>query len=239
MPPRTTTKKKNAASDAPRKSKDKAFVFRDIVNVIKSTGKHASTLTELRDCIAGVSVDSIFHHTYQFFIRGHITEHTNDFAHWAGESLEESALAEQLSNIDPYSFKSTEALRKELLKVIDNYIENFPEPRPVMPGYEFYFCEAVSFVFPAGLKARNLAEFLMALKYLDASSLYYHFFEARTRLRKKYDDFSKWIIEVVKAPEIADQLQGIDPFMSSLEGIREQIIQIIEEGIRKDMEVSV
>lgn len=225
------------ASDSPLQ-KDKSFVFRDIVNIIKSTGIKASTLYELRDGLNSASENSVFHHTYQYFLRGHITEHTNDFAQWAGESLEESALAERLSNIDPYSFRSTSALKTEILKVLDNYLHEYPEPRPVMPGGEFFFCESVSFVFPAGLKARNMAEMLMAIKYLDHSSLYYHFFEARTRHRKKHDDLSKWISEVVKVPEIAVNLGNIDPFMNTLEGIREQIISILDDGIRTDMEVS-
>ena len=219
--------------------KDKSFVFRDIVNVVKSTGSKASTLAELRDGINAASDNCIFHHTYQFFLRGHITEHTNDFAQWAGESLEESALAERLSNIDPYSFSTTKDLKKEILAVLDAYAQGYPEPRPDLPGHEFFFSESVSFVFPAGLKARNLAEMLMAIKYLDSSSLYYHFFEARTRLRKKDGDFSKWITEVVKAPELSARLGNIDPFMSTLEGIREQLILILEEGRRKDMVVSI
>jgi hypothetical protein len=107
-----------------------------------------------------------------------------------------------------------------------------------MPGREVFFCESGSFVFPAGLKARNLAEMLMAIKYLDNSSLYYHFFEARTRHRKKHDDLSKWISEVVKSPGIATSLGNIDPFMNTLEGIREQIIAILDEAIRTDMEVN-
>jgi len=218
--------------------KDKSFVFRDIVNIIKSTGKKASNLEELRDGILEASENSVFHHTYQYFLRGHITEHTNDFAQWAGESLEEGALAEMLSNIDPYSFKSTADLKGEILRVIEAYINDYPAPRPAIEGGEFFFCESVSFVFPAGLKARNMAEMLMAIKYLDNSSLYYHFFEARTRHRKKHDDLSKWISEVIKAPDIATKLGNIDPFMNTLEGIRELIIAILDEGIRKDMEVS-
>jgi len=233
---RTQKKPNKRETDSPIR-KDKSFVFRDIINVTKSTGFMASNLLELRNAVAEVSEECIFHHIYRYFVYGHITEQTNDFAHWASESLEESALAEQLSNIDPYSFRSTEELRKATIAVLDYYIENYPEPRPVLPGYEFYFCEAVSYVFPAGIKARNLAEFLMAIKYIDASSIYYHFFEARTRLRKESDDFSKWIKEVSKSPATAEKLRGVDPFMSNLEGIREQIIRILEEAIREEMEV--
>ncbi len=169
-------------------------------------------------------------------MKGHIQEYTNDFSHWASEDLEERTLAELLSNIDPYSFKSIEDLRIELIRVIDNYLDNFPEPREVLPGDEFYFNETMTFVFPAGVKARNLAEFLIAVKYLSESSLYYHFYEARVRLRKGSDDFSKWIDEVVKAPEIAAELRNIDPFMHNIEGLREHIVEIVEAGLTRQME---
>lgn len=225
------------AASTVTKKEDKSFVFRDVVNILKSTGHKAATLRELRECIARVSEASIFHHTYQYFLKGHIQEHTNDFAYWASESLEERALAEYLSNIDPYSFKTIKDLRAELLRVVDYYLENFPEPREVLPGDEFFFNETVTFVFPAGIKARNLAEFLMAIKYVDASSIYYHFFEARVRLRKRVDDFYKWVDEVMHAKDMAEKLRAIDPFMHNIDGIREHIIQILEEGLSREMEV--
>jgi hypothetical protein len=220
-----------------RKKPDKSFIFRDVVTVVKTTGLKASTLDELREGIAAVSEESIFHHTYQYFAKGHVQEYTNDFAQWAAESLEERALAEYLANIDSFSFKSTDALRKELLRVVDDYREKFPAPRPVLPGAEFYFSEAVSFVFAAGVRAKNLAEFLTAIKFIDASSIYYHYYEARVRLRKEQDDFSKWIAEVVKNQALADCVRSIDPFMHNLEGVRTHLAEMLEDGLRKEMEI--
>ena len=81
---------------------ERPFEFRQCITILKSTGIKAANLKELRQIIATVSDDSIFHHTYQYFLKEHILEYTNDFAHWAGESLEERAVAEELSNIDPY-----------------------------------------------------------------------------------------------------------------------------------------
>jgi len=228
-------KKKTSTSAA--KNVDKSFSFRDLVFITKSTGLKASTLKELRDTLAEVSEECIFHHTYQYFAKGHIQEYTNDFAHWAGENLEERALAEQLSNIDPYSFKSISNLRKEFLSAIDFYMAEFPEPREVLPGEEFYFNESISFVFPAGIRAKNLAEFLIALKFLDESSIYYHFFEARVRLKKEEDDFSKWVDEVLEETELAEEMKSIDPFMHNMHGIREHLIEIIERGLTLRMEV--
>lgn len=212
------------------------FEFKQCVIIIKSTGKKAKNLREFRDALAVVNEGSIFHHTYQYLLKGHILEYTNDFSQWAGAGLEESALSEQLSNIDPYNFSSSEALRKELLRVVDGYLEVFPEPRDAMPGDEFFFNETITLVFQAGMWARNLAEFLMAIKYIDASSLYYHFFDARRRFEGKSNDFSQWFEEEMGKKDLAEKLRFIDPFMHSLEGIRERITAALEEAVRQDME---
>jgi len=213
------------------------FEFRQCVSILKSTGRKAKNLRELREIIALVSDESIFHHTYQYFLKGHILEYTNDFAHWAGESLEERALAEHLSSIDPYDFSSIADLRNRLLRAIDEYLKKFPEPREAMAGEEFYFNQTITLIFPVGIRAQNLAEFLIAIKYVDASSIYYHFYEARTRLGSGVDDFSAWIQDVVLKKELADKIRAIDPFMHSVDGIREHIIEAVEEKVKSDMEV--
>ena len=214
-----------------------AFEFRDMAAIPRSTGQSAETLSQLRALIAGVSDECIFHHTYGYFAKGHILEYTNDFAQWAGKGLEEGMLAEHLSIIDAFSFGSVADLRAELLRVIDAYTASFPEPRPALAGNEFYFKEAVTFIFPAGFRVKNLAELLMALKFVDISSIYYHFYEARVRLGAQTDDFSKWIDEVAGAPHIAARIRAIDIFMHNLEGIRELLIRIIEEELKNMMEV--
>lgn len=213
------------------------FEFKQCIGLIESTGKKAKTLRELKDLISMISDESIYHHTYQYYLRRQILEYNNDFAHWAGESLEERTLSEYFSNIDPFSFRSIDDLRKALLNVIDNYLGRFPEPREAMPGDEFYFNEAIILVFPAGLRANNLAEFLIAIKYIDPPSLYYHFYEARVRLGSGIDDFSKWVEEALGRKDLATQIRAIDPLMHSLEGIREHLALIVEEEVRKDMEV--
>lgn len=211
-----------------------SFEFKQCIILLKSTGKKAKNLRELRDAIAVVSDESIFHHTYQYFLKGHILEYTNDFAHWAGESLEERALSEHLSNIDPYAFKSIDELRQELLYVIDFYLKNFPEPREAMIGDEFYFNETITFTFPVGISVKNLAEFLIAIKYIDAAAIYYHFYEARVRLG--VNDFSRWFEDSLNKKELAEKLRSIDLFMHSIEGIRDHIIEAVEKDVRRGME---
>ena len=212
----------------------KPFEFKECISILKSTGKKAKSLRELKDIIAVVSEGSVFHHTYQYFLKGHFQEYTNDFAHWAGESLEERALSEHLSNIDPFAFKYINDLRAEILRTIENYLENFPEPRKAMSGNEFYFNETITLTFPAGVRVKNLAEFLIAVKYIDPAAIYYHFYEARVRLGS--DDFSKWIEESLGKNEPAEKIRTIDLFMHSIEGIRGHIIEAVEADVRNGME---
>lgn len=214
----------------------KPFEFKQCVSILKATGRKAKTLREMRDVISVVNDESIFHHTYQYFLKGHILEYTNDFSHWAGESLEERALAEHLSSIDPYDYHSISELRIRLLHVIDEYMEKFPEPRQAMAGEEFYFNQTITLIFPEGVWVKNLAEFLIAIKYIDAASIYYHFYEARMRLGSGVDDFSAWIKDVLLNKELADRIRSIDPLMHSVEGIREHIIEAVEEKVKNDME---
>ena len=42
------------------------------VERLKATGRKAKTLRELRDLITSVSAESILHHTYQYFLKGHV-----------------------------------------------------------------------------------------------------------------------------------------------------------------------
>ncbi len=215
---------------------ERPFEFRQCVSIIRSTGKKAASLKELREVIATVSDDSIFHHTYQYFLKEHILEYTNDFAQWAGESLEERALAEQLSNIDPYDLGTTSDVRAALVAVIDSYLERFPEPRDALPGDEFFFNETVTFVFPVGVWAKNLAEFLIALKFIDSGCIYYHFYEARKRVVGGVDDFSRWLEDALLKKELAEKVGTIDPFMHTTEEIRAHISQMVLEEVSADME---
>jgi len=212
------------------------FEFRESVSILKSTGEKAGTLRELRDKIATIGEDSIYHHTYQYFRKGHTREYTNDLAHWAGESLEERALSERLSNIDPYTYADIDSLRKAILSVIDDHLEKFPEPREAMQKDEFHFTKTVTLVFPAGTRARNLAEFLMAIKYVDSGCIYYHFYEARKRLGATVDDFTAWLEGALDKKALADRIRAIDPFMHSIEGIREHIATLVEEELKQEME---
>ncbi len=214
------------------------FDFRECRKIIMATGKKARNLAELAELIGQVSANSIYHHTYEYFFSGHIVEYTNDFAQWVGGTLEARVLSENLSNIDPFRHTaSLESLREELLGSISRYMKKYGDPGSVLPGEEFHFEESVTVVFPAGFRALNLAEFLMAIRAVDQQSIYYHFYEGRSRVKGGMDDFSKWVEDTLGNKELALDIRSIDPFMHSIEGIRTHIATFIENALKKEIEV--
>lgn len=215
----------------------KPFEFKQCIIIVKSTGEKAKDLRELKNRISDVTDESIFHHIYQFFLKEQrVLEYTNDFAQWIGESLKERVLAEQLSNIDPYTFKSMTDIRCEIVRVIEEYIKEFPKIRAALPGDEFFFNETITLISSIGIQVKNLAEFLMAIKYVDLESIYFHFYEARIRPPEEIDDFSNWFEDALDKKELANNIRSIDPFMHSLEATRQHIIELVEQELKDDME---
>ncbi len=212
------------------------FEFKNCASIIKSTGKKARNLQELRDYLVEISEESIYHHVYEYFLKGHRLLFTNDFAQWVGDNLEESILAERLSSIDPYIYPDINQLRNTLIETIDAHMKEFPVPREALPGEEFYFNESVTVVYPVGIRVRNIAEFLIAMEHIDRGCIYYHFYEARTRLGSGIDDFSFWIEQTLGKVQLAERIRAIDPFMHDIEGIRLHILELVREEVSRDME---
>ncbi len=211
------------------------FEFKQCIGLLKATGRKAKNLHELRAGIEGASKESVYYHTSQYLLKARKLEYTNEFAQWAGESLGERVLAEHLSIVDPYEFKDFVDLKDKLLTVIDDYLETFPEPREVIPGNEFYFNETITLVMSSGMEVDNLAEFLVAARHLDDSSIYYHFYESRTRLGGE-DDFTNWLEDSLGETELAEKMRAIDPFMYGIEGTRNLIVKMVEERVKTTME---
>jgi hypothetical protein len=146
------------------------------------------------------------------------------------------ALAEHLSNIDPFDFKEI-GVKDELLGLIDDHLERLPNPKEARHGDELYFNETVTLIFPVGIRVRNLAEFFAAIKYLEEDCIYYHFYEARIRLGWGSDDFSRWFEDALGEKDLAGKIRAIDPLMYTVEQIRTFITGLVEEEVRRDMEV--
>lgn len=196
------------------------------------TAKKAATLEEFRDILKEIGESSVFCHTHQAFREYDFARgtSTNDFAYWAREALREETLAERFASIDIREYTNLKDLKEAILNKVEEYIgERGGELRRVPRGKEFHFCEATSVAMPTKYEARTLEEFAYALKKIGGRSLFYHFFEARLRLGRPTNDFSYWILDNLGEKELAERIDRIDPYMYTSDGLREKILELVEE----------
>jgi len=213
---------------------DKTFNFYECFALTTLTGRKASDILELIDIMKTASRSSIFHHMHQYFLKPHavMPEYPNDFAVWVSESLGEPLLAEALANVNPFEFTDIEDLRRELLRIIEEYLKTYPPPRPVLPGREFMFNEGITIVIPTGIESGpQLHDFLQKLREVDFSSIYFHFYESRLRLGRPVDDFSEFLLTSLERPGIAAKIKSLDPYMYTTEVLRDKIAALIEEEL--------
>ncbi len=214
-----------------KKNKKGKFVFYECMGLTLATGRRAADIVEFLEILSAVSESSIFHHMHQYFMKPQLAQpmYPNDFAVWVADYLEEKALAERLANVNPYEFDNISDVRGELVRIVTDYLGEYPPPRPTLPGTEFFFNEGVTIVYPAGPEAETQEEFLGALATVDLSSIYYHFYEARLREGKRSDDFSTWFDECLCCGPVAEKIKSLDPYMYSTEALRDKIASIVKE----------
>lgn len=198
-------------------------------------GKQAEDERQLAELLEEVPLDSVYFHMHSYFLRTRFIERTypNDFAEWVGEQVRDHVLAERLSVVDPFDFQSLEALREELLSIIDDHLSGMATVPRVGRGMSFYFNRSRILEVPTGLEARTLREFRDAISEVDVSAIYYHVFEAHLRLRREENDFSAWIRGSLKLPELADRMRALNPYLGSLERLRSSLLTMCDEYLAK------
>jgi hypothetical protein len=209
------------------------FYFNSASHLLRIGREKATNLQELLEAIRTCPDASIFQHTFQTLEEHHFIKEgfSNDFSHWAFAACNEVELAERLAAIDIREFTSIAALRERLVHLIETYVQKNPRAatRPAMEP--FYLMAADLVVVPTPYVARNLEEFADGLRKVSIHTIYYHFIDARLRLKLNTNDFSVWLEQELDMSQTGDRLNRIDIYTSTLEGVRRGILKIIEAEI--------
>ncbi len=216
---------------AKRKTKN-PFYFCTHLELRESTGLKARNARELVNVLKDVSGSVIYYHTHVFLQQHQFLspEPPNAFAYWVQHFLGEDILAERLSSIDIYQFSTIRALREKLIEVIEGHLFDAKEIRNAPLGKEFDFTKSRSFILPTHYVAHNLRDMVESLQKITIRSIDFHIFNVRLRLEKGINDFSNWINTSLGYPELASRLETFDPYTYTLEGLRQNIINIIEHS---------
>jgi len=190
-------------------------------------------LAELAEYLRTCPDASIFQHMFQTLQEHHYIREgfSNDFAHWAFAACNEIGLAERLAAVDVREYTSIKALRETLIGIVEEYLKKNPRTRERTAFEPFYFCASDTVVVPTPIVARNLAEFAEGLKQVSISGIHYHFIQARLRLKLNSNDFSVWLEQELDLGTLADRINRIDIYTSTLQDVRRQILKIIEKAL--------
>ncbi|MBI2853472.1 MAG: mechanosensitive ion channel family protein [Chloroflexi bacterium] len=216
------------------------FRFETRLQVTELTGLGARNLKELAEILKKSPDSVVYYHTHNFLLEHHFLFHepANDFAAWVVDVLGDAVLGERLAAVDIFEFPNLGQLRERLVEMMEECLSTQENGRQAPPDREFYFLKSVSMVLPTSYTARNLREFLEALRKISIGSLYFHVFEARLRLGKGLNDFSTWLKDSMGEEELARKIARIDPYTYSLEGLRSLLIQFVEQRIERSSQTT-
>jgi hypothetical protein len=206
------------------------FYFNSAAHLLRIGREKATTLMELLEAIRTCPESSIFQHTFQTLAEHHFISggFSNDFSHWAFASCNEVELAERLAAIDVREFTSIAALRERLIHIIETYLQKNTRAATRLAMEPFYLMASDLVVVPTPYVARNLEEFADGLRKVSIHAIYYHFIDARLRLKLNSNDFSIWLEKELDLPQAADKVNRIDIYTSTLEDVRRGILKVIE-----------
>ncbi|MGB9234784.1 MAG: DUF5752 family protein [Terriglobales bacterium] len=215
------------------KKPPKPFYFNTSAHLLRITEYAASTLSELLDGLRKCPEDSVFQHTFRTLQEHHFLREgfSNDFAHWALASCNEPKLAEALASVDVREFTSVAGLRERLIETLENALADDPRAGGKIAEEKFYFCASDIVVIPTTFKAETIHEFAEGLRRVSLHSIHHHFIEARLRLKLMSNDFSQWLYEDLGLTEAAQSLNRIDIYTATLEGVRRQIVRVVERAL--------
>ena len=202
------------------------FVFYTERRLVVLTGRKARNLEELLSHLYQVSGSSVFYHTHYLYLIHHFEKPRfyNEFANWVSHALQEERLAERLTAIDLLAMTSIRDLREAIISTVQKHMDGAGR-RDCPRGDEFHFCEAKSFIMPTGMVAHNVPEFFEEIAQVSNSCLHFHFFEARLRLERPTNDFSKWLSDLGET-KLASAIDKLDPYAVTLDELKEQIMQL-------------
>jgi hypothetical protein len=209
------------------------FHFNSAAHLLRILREQANTLSELLEALRTVPDDSIFQHTFQTLQEHHFIREgfSNDFAHWAFAACNEVGLAERLAGVDVREFTGIRALRERLIDIVDRYLAANHRARDRQALETFYFSASDTIVVPTPFVARNLGEFIESLQKVSIYSIHYHFIEARLRLKLNSNDFSIWLEDELDLGSLADRINRIDIYTTTLHDLRRRIVRILENAL--------
>jgi hypothetical protein len=209
------------------------FVIRDCALIAIATGQSASTLAALRDKLEIVPESSIYYHFWGGLLRSRFDdpEYQNDFAVWVRHALHDKTLAERLALVSPTDYPDMEVLRRELMDVIEERMDEAESLPWAKALHSFFFLRSQIVIFDTRSVVNTPEQLGERLPHLSLGSIFYHFIDARRRTHLGRDDFTKWLSGFGDGYfSLAERMSHIDPYFITLMELREELTHAFRQN---------
>lgn len=212
------------------------FVFKGCVELREGVDAHARDARELADGLERAPRASVFFHTFGYLLRHRpfTTAYGNDFGRWASVELGDAALGERLAVVDPFAFPGVDALRDELVSIVRAHLDGSGSGPRLERERAFHFQRSTLIEVELGIEAASLEEFRAGLATVDTSAVYLHLVEARARIGRPTSDFAEWLRTALDMPELAERVDRLDAYLTTLERVRGHLLTLIDEALEAE-----
>lgn len=171
-----------------------SFRFSTVAHLEYPAGPVATDLATLREGIAAVPPESLFHHITRMVVRHPRARDLppNDFARWTGVALQDPETAERLAFAGTQPLVPMEELRASLLRILDDVASRKRTDAGATQAAAFHFVTARSVKAPLGLEAEEPEQVCELWGRVDSYAAFYHLIEARV-LGPGEDDLALWL----------------------------------------------
>lgn len=211
-----------------------SFAVKDCALIAIATGERAQNLRELRDGLASAHPGCIYHHFWGILLRPsfHNLEYQNDFAAWAHHGLHDRTMAERLALVDPLDFDDLEGLRREVIKVIEQRLDQTDRKPWAKAKQQFHFIRSQIVVLDTGITISEPGQLKDLISHLAVGSVFFHFLDARLRTQSRNDDFTEWLMGFgEKYIPWTENLATVNPYLKSLTELRSQVAKAMQENL--------
>ncbi len=213
------------------------FVLTDCALISIATGELAHNLRELRDRLARIEDPAVtYFHFWGGLLRPHFVdpEYQNDFAAWAYHDLHERRLAERLAIINPTDFDTIDHLRRKVIDVMEECMDEQDFDPHVDAEHAFFFMRFQIVIFDTRQRIQTPDQLAQIIPNISLGSLFYHFIDSRRRTQSRCNDFSEWMAGWGdQYAALAAQIAAVDPYFNSLSELRDHLHAIVRSNLQK------
>ena len=216
---------------------DAVFGIRDCVLIAIATGVKALTLKELCDGLAQIHPGSIYYHFWGGLLQPRFEqqEYNNDFAAWCQHALHDAELAERLAVIDPTEYGDLEDLRRELIEIVEQRVDENERLQWLPVDRPFEFIQSKIVVFDTRTRVAEPEALAALMPRFSTGTVFYHFIDARRRSPARLDDFSAWLSAFGdRYTGLIHDLAEIDPYFGTLVELRQQLAETFARHAGED-----